>query len=220
MDAALQQFLCATFACSADTAASICQRAMDRRYPVRAIILKQGDRATATFLLVNGRVHAVSYGPEGQSVLLQEFLPGDFFGAVVETAPNPSHADLIAAEQVRAAAFLIMDFLALAERHGCIGLAVSKMLLRQLQSTAVKMAERSTLSAPGRVCAELLRLARSGNGSSIRPAPVLAALASRVQTSRETVSRTINTLERRGIVQREGKSLAIVAPHRLEEMVV
>jgi len=41
-----------------------------------------------------------------------------------------------------------------------------------------------------------------------------------VHSTRETVSRTINTLERRGIIHREDDALVIVAPHRLEEMVV
>ena len=72
----------------------------------------------------------------------------------------------------------------------------------------------------GRVHAELLRLARLADGRVIRPAPVLAKLAVRVQSTRETVSRTINALERRGIIRRERDALVIVAPHRLEEMIV
>jgi CRP-like cAMP-binding protein len=138
----------------------------------------------------------------------------------VETKPEPSAGDLVAAEASRAATFLIGEFLLLLERHGCVGLAVSKMLLRQLRATAIKMVERSTLSAPGRIHAELLRLARLGDGHTVRPAPVLANLAVRVQSTRETVSRVINALERRGIIRRDGGALVIVAPHRLEELVL
>jgi CRP/FNR family transcriptional regulator, cyclic AMP receptor protein len=220
VDAYIHEFLRETFGCSTDTAMSICLHVHERRYPLRATIVKQGDRATMTFLLVDGRVHALAYTPEGQTVLLQEFLSGDFFGAIVETRPEPAAADLVAVEAVRAAAFLIADFLMLIERHGCVGLVVSRMLLKQLRSTAAKMAERTTLSAGGRVHAELLRLARLGDGRTIRPAPVVAALAVRVQTTRETASRAINALERRGIIRRERKALVIVAPQRLEEMIV
>ena len=39
-------------------------------------------------------------------------------------------------------------------------------------------------------------------------------------TTRETVSRTISVLEQRGIIRRDGKTLFIVAPQRLEEMIV
>ena len=220
LDVSLYEFLQDAFACSADVAASIGRRAIDRRYPVRAIVLKQGDRASATFLGVAGRAHALAYRLEGQIVLLNEFLPGDFFGAIANAEPEPEDADVVAIEDLRAAVFLALDFLALIETYGCVGLAVSRMLLKQLRTTATRMAERTTLSAAGRIHAELLRLARLGDGRTVRPAPVLTSLAVRVHSTRETVSRTINTLERRGIIHREDDALVIVAPHRLEEMVV
>ena len=182
-------------------------------------MLKQGDRADVTFLLILGRAHALTHGVEGQLVLLHEYLPGDFFGAVAHAAPVPEKADVVAVEDVRVAAFLALDFLTLIETHGCVGLAVSRMLLRQLQASADRIVERTTLSVAGRVYAELLRLARLGDGRTIRPPPVLSALAVRVQSTRETVSRTINALERRGLIRRDADTLTIVAPHRLEEMI-
>jgi CRP-like cAMP-binding protein len=220
MDAGLHAFFCTTFYCSAETAASIVLRAREQRYSPQTVIVRQGDSVTLTFLLVEGRVHAFAYGSEGQSVLLQEFEPGDFFGAIVEIEPEPAAGDLIATEAVRAAAFAVADFLGLIERHGCVGLALSRMLLKQLRATALKMTERSTLSAAGRVHAELLRLARLGGGHVIRPTPILSRLAIRVQSTRETVSRTLSALERRGIVRREGGALVVVAPQRLEDLII
>jgi CRP/FNR family cyclic AMP-dependent transcriptional regulator len=220
LDTNLHVFLQDVFACPADIAACIGRRAVDRRYPARAIILKQGDRAGATYLLIAGRAHALTYRPEGHVVLLNEYLPGDFFGAIANAEPEPEDADVVAVENLRAAVFLVLDFLALVETYGCVGLAVSRMLLKQLRTTAARMAERTTLSAAGRVHAELLRLARLGDGRMVRPAPVLASLAVRVHSTRETVSRTINALERRGVIRRESDGLVIVAPHRLEEMIV
>lgn len=216
----LSQFLQKVFACSADIADGIARRAIERLYPLKAVILKQGDEASATFLLVAGRAQALTYGLEGQMVLLHELLPGDFFGAIAQTEPAPEDADVVAIEDVRAAVFRMLDFLALIEAYGCVGLAVSRMLLKQLRATAARMVERTTLSAVGRVHAELLRLARLGDGRTLRPMPVLSALAVRVHSTRETVSRTINALERRGLIRREADALVIVAPHRLEEMIV
>ena len=216
----LSQFLQKVFACSADIADGIARRAIERLYPLKAVILKQGDEASATFLLVAGRAQALTYGLEGQMVLLHELLPGDFFGAIAQTEPAPEDADVVAIEDVRAAVFRMLDFLALLEAYGCVGLAVSRMLLKQLRATAARMVERTTLSAVGRVHAELLRLARLGDGRTLRPMPVLSALAVRVHSTRETVSRTINALERRGLIRREADALVIVAPHRLEEMIV
>jgi len=207
-----------TFGCPPDVAASIGRRAADRRYPLSAIILRQGDRADATYLVVIGRAHAMTYGGEGQAVLLREFLRGDFFGALAE--PAPEDADIVAVEEVRTAVFGAADFMALIENYSCVGLVVSRVLLKQLRASSAKIVASTTLSAAGRVHAELLRLARLGDGRTIRPPPVLAALATRVNSTRETVSRTINALERRGLIRRDAKELVIVSPSRLEEMTV
>jgi CRP/FNR family cyclic AMP-dependent transcriptional regulator len=216
----LDGFLQTVFLCSPEVAQSIGKRALDRRFAVRALLLKQGDRAGSTFLLVTGRAHALTYGLGGQEVLLREFLPGDFFGAIALAEPAPEDADVVAVEAVRAAVFLALDFLGLIETYGCVGLVVSQALLKQLRATSAKMLARTTLSAAGRVHAELLRLARLGDGRTIRPAPVLTALAVRVLTTRETVSRTISALETSGVIRREAKSLFIVSPRTLEDMIV
>jgi len=218
LDAGMLAFLQETFGCAPEIAASIGRRAADRRFALRTIILRQGDRADAAYLVVLGRAHAMTYGGEGQAVLLREYLRGDFFGALAGTAPED--ADIVAIEEVRSAVFGAAEFLALIERYSCVGLVVSRVLLRQLRASSARIVESTTLSAAGRIHAELLRLARLGDGRTIRPAPVLTALATRVNTTRETVSRTIGALERRGIIRRDGKTLTIVSPRALEELTV
>ena len=147
--------------------------------------------------MVLGRAHALTYGNEGQVVMLHEFQRGDFFGALALTEPQPEDTDV---EAVRASVFRAADFLVLIESYGCVGLVVSRMLLKQLRASSVRIVKSSTLSAAGRIYVELLRLAQLGDGKTIKPPPVLSALATRVHSTRETVSRTINVLERRGII--------------------
>ncbi|HEX8668772.1 MAG TPA: Crp/Fnr family transcriptional regulator [Allosphingosinicella sp.] len=187
-----------------------------RAYPARACILRQGDRSTATHLLVLGRAHALLYSAEGQVILLHEFGPGDLFGALAGLGAAPEEADVVAVEDVRAFLIEASALVALAERQGCIGLALSRLLLKRLRITSARMYERAALSAPGRVCAELLRLARDREGRAIRPVPIIAELALKVGTTRETASRTVHALERRGILRREPGALVVVAPQRLE----
>lgn len=206
------------FACSADVARAIGARAGDKRFAAKALIVRQGDPATETFLLMDGCAHALRNTADGQFALLQEFLPGDIFGAVAQLDAAAHPSDVMAVEPSRTAVFLVFDFVALIEAHASVGLAVSRLLLRQLRAATDRMAERVILSATGRIHAELLRLARQGDGRVIRPLPVLAAMAVRVHTTRETVSREISTLERRGLLRREPDALILTAPQRLEDM--
>ena len=204
--------------CSAELAGSIAARAKSRSYPVQAVIIKQGDRSGAAFLLVAGLAHALKYGSEGQMVLLREFRTGDFFGAIVQD--ESGDAEVVAIEASRAAMFAAFDFMVLIETHSCLGLALMRGLLRQLRAADEKVTQRIMLSAADRVYAELLKLARQGDGRSIRPAPVLAKLAVQANTTRESASRAVNDLLRRGLARREPGALILVAPHRLEEMIV
>ncbi len=220
MSDGLRQFLQDAFACPAEAADSLHARAGERSFPPRAVILRQGDRGSETYLVVTGRAQALLYGLDGQLTLLQEFGRGDLFGALAELDPQPHEADVVAVEDLRAAIFLALDFLALIDAHASIGLAVSRLLMKQLRAATQRMAERSTLSAVGRIHAELLRLARAGDGRVIRPSPVLAALAVRAHTTRETASRTVSALERRGLIRRETDALVLTAPARLEELIV
>lgn len=219
-DSELNAFLREVFACSPEVAEAIGRRAAARSYPAQAVVVRQGDAVSEAYLLWLGRARALAYTREGQLVLLQEFLPGDLFGALTDPKAGPSDHDVVAAEASRTAVFLATEFVNLAERHGCVGLALSRTLLRQLRAATERMVARTTLTSVGRIHAELLRLADLGDGRAIRPAPVLAALAQRVQTTRETASRAVNALERRGIVRRDGEALVIVARGRLEELVI
>ena len=217
---ALPAFIRDVFDCSPEVAQSIVRRCAERSYPPQAPIIRQGDVRAETFLLVLGLAHAYAYGAEGQGVLLQAYRQGDIFGAVVERETPPSPTEVRAVGQVRAAVFLALDFLALVELHSSVGLAVSRMLLRQLQATTARMVERTTLTSVGRVYAELLR--QAGDDRRIAPPPVITEIAQLVNTTRETASRAISDLERRGIIRRDRDpaALVILSPRRLEELVV
>jgi len=213
-------FVSQVFACSAEVAEQVLGRGRLRSFERQAVILRQGDWLTLTYLLIFGRAHALLYAAEGQIILLHEFGPGDLFGTLGEIAAVRQDADVVAIDEVRALALESDDLALLAQQYGSIGLALSRMLLKRLRQTTERMYERAALSAIGRVYSELLRQARGGADMAIRPAPVIADLALRVATTRETASRAINGLERRGIIRRDGDGLTVVAPTRLEEMIL
>lgn len=222
------------FGCAAETSARIAARGRVRHYPARAALVRQGDRSATAFLLVLGRAQALLYGADGQLILLHEYRAGDLFGALGDAGGAEEEADVVAAEAVRAFLLEAAALVALAERDGAIGLALSRLLLKRLRETAARMYERAALSAPGRVCGELLRLGRAGadggeadgggadggGAMAIRPAPVIAELALKVGTTRETASRTVSALLRRGLLRRDGDALIVVAPARLEAELV
>ena len=208
------------FGCSAELADHIRRRGRLRAYATRVTIVKQGDRVSTLFVVINGRAHALVYSVDGQAVLLHEYRSGDLFGVMTSPYSATHDADVVAVEDV--SAFLLdgVVLALLAEQHACIGMALLKFMVERLQQTSSRMYEHAALSAVGRVYAELLRQARASPDLAIRPCPVVADLALRVSTTRETASRAVNALERRGIIRRDAEALVVVAPHRLEEMIL
>jgi CRP/FNR family transcriptional regulator, cyclic AMP receptor protein len=214
------RLLCGVFDCAPDLASSILLRGRLRKFLGRATILRRGDRISTLYVVIAGRAHAIVYSLEGQAVLLYEYRAGDFFGVITPPYSGTHDTDVVAVEDVES--FLLDGgvLAILAEQHGCISRALLKVMVDRLQQTASRMYEHAALSAVGRVHAELLRQARQSAELAIRPAPILSDLALRVSTTRETVSRAVNALERRGIIRRDADSLKVVAPHRLEELVL
>jgi CRP/FNR family cyclic AMP-dependent transcriptional regulator len=208
------------FDCSVELAGQIYLRGRLREFRGQATIVRRGDRISTLYVIVAGRAHAIVYSLDGQTVLLHEYGSGDFFGAV--SPPYSAHFDTDVVAVNAVSSFLLEGSVLalLAEQHSCIGLALLKVMVARLQQTASRMYEHVALSAVGRVHAELLRRARESLDLAIRPSPILSDLALHVSTTRETASRAVNALERRGIIRRDADALVIVAPHRLEELIL
>ena len=219
-DANVGGLLCRVFDCSEELADQIMLRGRLRRYGARLTIVNRGDRISTLYVVIDGRAHALVYSMEGQAVLLHEYRSGDLFGVMSSPEVATHDADVVAIEDVNAFLLDGVVLALIAEQHACIGLALLRFMVERLQKTASRMYEHAALSAVGRVHAELLRQARESGDMTIRPSPVLSDVALRVSTTRETASRAVNALERRGIIRRDGEALVIVAPHRLEELIL
>lgn len=182
--------------------------------PHKTLIAHQGDPSDQCWLVIDGLVHIQLIGFDGQRVQLAYHGPGEFFGAYPEATLH--RADIMAHGEVHVLRISTAALVALSNAHAPIGAGLSRRLARQLDMSLDRMAARSTLSAPGRVHAELLRLA--GKEHRIAPPPKVSVLALNANTSRETASRAISALERRGVIQRSDQHMTIVAPRMLRDM--
>jgi CRP/FNR family transcriptional regulator, cyclic AMP receptor protein len=207
------------FGCDAALAAVVGAQARYRQWPHRATLIGEGEAFDAILLVVSGRARMFAYGVDGRFVMVQDFGVGDLVGEGALIDEGVAGGEIVATEAVGAGSFATSVFIALMSSHACIALAVSRLLVARLGAATRRLVEGATLSAVGRVHAELLRAGRAGEGMTISPLPVLAELARTVQTTRETVSRAISALEKRGIVRRSAEALTVVAPHRLEELI-
>lgn len=208
-----------TFGCSADLASTIATKAKFSQFAPRDVIIAHARPNPNVFLLVAGHAQAFALSFDARLVLVEDFLAGDLFGeGGLVSVPGPQH-EVVAVDAVHAGQFASQAFVGLIENYSCVALSVSRMFATRLIQTTRRMIAATTLSAPGRIHAELHRQAAVSGTWTITPAPVLAEFALQIQSTRETVSRAINALEKRGIIHRTAQSLTVIAPHRLEELI-
>jgi CRP-like cAMP-binding protein len=177
------------------------------------------EDAGDTVLLLAGQAREVAYGRNGGLLVLHRLAEGEFYGMLVGLEAGDAPPQVEGDSATRGAHFTGAALVRLMESYSCVALAVSRQLARRLEQLRLRMTETVLLSAVGRVCAELSRLAAADGERIIRPVPVFTELAVSTQTTRETVSRTVSQLESRGIVKRVNGGLKLVAPHRLEELI-
>lgn len=208
--------IAACFGCGDDAARLLADAMMERYVERRMHLALRGDAATQLFLMLEGGVVAEIFGIDGQQAQLTRHGPGEIFGSY--PMPSSYRADIVATSDTRLLAIGTLELAALAHSHAEIGAGLSRLLARQLDLMLDRMAARIGLSAIGRFHKALLDL--SNSDGIIRPAPVISALALSVNTTRETGSRALAALLRRGIVERHGDGLRVVSRRMLEEMIV
>ena len=208
--------LAACFVCSPDSAALLMAAMTEKRFAAGTNIALRGDPSAMLFLILDGNVVAEIFGIDGQQAQLTRHGPGEIFGAY--PAATQHRADFRATAETRLLSIPAETLSRLSRQHGDIGAGIAGLLARQLDLMLDRMAARIGLSANGRFHKALLQLA--DDQGEIRPAPVISALALSVHTTRETGSRALAALLRRGIVERDAHSLRIVSRRMLEDMVV
>lgn len=150
-------------------------------------------------------------------LVLQQLGPGDLYGVL--TGSDGADSQIEAVTAGAGAHFASAAIVRLMESYPAVGIAIARHLSQRLATMRRRMVEAAMLSVTGRIAAELLRRSALAEDRTIRPVPVFAELAVAVQSTRETVSRTVSQFEKRGLVRRIEGGMQVIAAHRLEELV-
>ena len=200
---------------------SISDQTTKQRFTAKSVIALQGEEAEKIGFILSGRAKAVSFSEDGEATWVGYFKENDFFGHTALLSENPPHFEIIAETDVEVlfvTAAIMTDLLA---EHETLSVDIAKDLARRLDQMTNRIIEAYTLSAKGRICAELSRLSRiigkAPDTRIIRPNPVFVDLAERVNSTRETVSRTVSDLQKKGILAREPGAIIIKNPNRLRD---
>ena len=179
----------------------------------------QGEETLKVGYILSGRAKAIAFSETGDATWMGYFRANDFFGHTALLSLNPPRFEIIAETDVEVLFVTAKTMESLLDEHETLGLDIARDLATRLDQMTNRLIEAYTLSAKGRICAELSRLSRAiGKAPDtriIRPNPVLVDLAERVNSTRETVSRTVSELQKKGILAREPGAIIIKNPTQL-----
>lgn len=192
-------------------------------YSANETIAFQGELSEHVGFILSGKAKAVSYSENGDETWLGRFSEGEFFGHTSFLTQSPVNFEITAETNLTILLISINNIRDLFETHSDIGRVFAKDLAARLDVMMRRLVEALTLSAKGRVCAELIRMSNpigvDPSRHIVRPNPVFVDLALRINSTRETVSRTVSELQKKGIVSKEPGALIIQSPEKLRASV-
>lgn len=210
---------------SPETIEKVSKLATVRLYPKNTIILGEEEAGSAFFVIVSGKVKVsrISNDDSGKEVILSILNPLDFFGEMALLDGLNRSANVIALEESRLFIIQRADFLDLLYEHPEVSIALLQELTQRLRAASMKIKALSLKDAEGKVATVLLQLAddvgRIKHGIvEIEKLPFQHELANMAGTSRETISRTLHSFAKKGLVELEGSKLRIISYEKFREL--
>jgi len=190
-----------------------------RSYRAGQVLWTEGESSGRLTLLEQGRVKAIRVLPDGTSILLYVFSPGDLFGFLPFLDGGTYPATVIAIDELRARVMSRAALKTAIAAEPEVALVLLGALGRRLRQAMSRLGDQAQRNAVIRVAAALLLLVPESSDSGVTlisvPTP-LHAFAADVGTTPETFSRAVTRLVGAGVVHRMSPArLQVLDPDRL-----
>jgi CRP-like cAMP-binding protein len=204
--------------------ARVAEVAVPRRFVGGEVVFREGDDSSSCYVVRSGRARAVREHPDGRSITLANFGPGDIFGELAMFDDERRSATIETLEDTEAIAILGGDMRRLLSEHADISVKLLASLGRRLRETNERLARQSFQTVQSRVASVLLQLVAGARSEGAEEGDVLitstqASLAQLAGSSRESASRFLAVLERAGIITQGRGRLVVHDPAALERYV-
>jgi CRP/FNR family transcriptional regulator, cyclic AMP receptor protein len=204
--------------------AEVAAVAVPRQFGAGEVVFREGDESDTCYVVRSGHARAIREHPDGRSITLANFGPGEIFGELAMFDDERRSATVEAIESAEAIAILGGDMRRLLREHPDIAVKLISALGRRLRETNERLARQSFQTVQSRVAAVLVQLVESAREEGAGAGDVLitstqADLAQLAGSSRESASRFLAVLERAGIITQGRGKLTVHDPAALERYV-
>jgi CRP/FNR family transcriptional regulator, cyclic AMP receptor protein len=207
-----------------DTLQQLSRSGSIQNFSEDSIILSEKEAGSALFIIISGKVKISRISPDDdKEVILSILNPSDFFGEMSLLDGLERSATATAMEDSKIFIIQRNDFLNLLIEHPEVSIVLLQELTQRLRAAGMKIKALSLKDAEGKVATVLIQLADDVGKIKqgvveIEKLPFQHELANMAGTSRETISRTLHSFAKKGLVELEGSKLRIVNYEKFKEL--
>ena len=194
-----------------------------RRANAEEVLFAAGDRATGFFVLLEGRVKLYKISTDGKEYILRVVRAGETFAeaAAFSGLRYPVFAEAL--EPCRLAHFEVNEFRRLVQRSPQLALNMIATMAELLHTLTAKIEDLSLREVGARLCRHFLELAQQEfgtpkDGQTLKLETTKTALAARLGTISETLSRTFRKLQQNGLLRVERNRVTLLDCRRLRDV--
>jgi CRP-like cAMP-binding protein len=206
---------------SEEDLARISEVAVPRGFPAGQVIFRERDASDTCYVVRTGHARAIREHPDGRTITLAHFGPGDIFGELAMFDDERRSATVECLDDMEVIALLGRDMRALLERHSDLAIKLVISLGRRLRETNERLTRQSFQTVQSRVAGVLRELCAQAVAEGAGRGDVLiqstqADVAKLAGSSRESASRFLAVLERAGVITQGRGRLIVHDPAALE----
>ena len=207
-----------------DDLVQVAELAVPRTFGAGEVVFREGDASDTCYVIRSGHARAVIEHPDGRSITLARFGPGEIFGELAMLGEEPRSATVEMLEDAEAVAILGPDMRRLLREHPDISIKLIAALGQRLREANDRLSRQSFQTVQSRVASVLSQLVEAAREEGAADGDVLitatqADLAQLAGSSRESASRFLAVLERAGIITQGRGRLTVHDAAALERYV-
>jgi CRP/FNR family cyclic AMP-dependent transcriptional regulator len=202
----------------------IAEVSVPRTFEPGQAVFREGDSSDTCYVVRDGHARAIRSHPDGRTITLATFGPGDIFGELAMFEDERRSATVEATETTSVIGVLGPDMRRLMTEHPEISTRLVIALGRRLRESNERLSRQSFQTVQSRVAVVLGNLvaeqvAAGQAASDVLVTATQADLAQLAGSSRESASRFLAVLERAGVISQGRGRLVVHNPQALSQYV-
>ncbi len=202
-----------------DNALSILHRCFEsshrRTYPPNTTIINAGDYSNSLYYIASGSVSVILEDQDGHEMVLAYLNEGEFFGEIgLFDESHERSAWVRSRSRTEIAQLSYERLMELTKTDPDVILALLMMMSLRIRDTSRKLGDLAFLDVAGRIARALLELCEQPDAKKVPSGTAVRItrqeLGRIVGCSREMASRVLRSMEDRGMVDIDGKTVTIL----------